>query len=142
MLAIAAMLLATSSPPSAQERQDFQYTEIYSDSQGVSHFRDQHVAWVGRTNGSIPPTLITPATATSRILFMRVPKGQQEDWHPAPAKSFVILLGGMVELEAGDGERRIVEPGSVQLESDTEGRGHRTHVLGDQDATIAFLPLP
>jgi quercetin dioxygenase-like cupin family protein len=115
---------------------------VFSDAQGTSHLRDQGLKWQGRTGTSNLPTLTTAATPTTKISFVRLPKGQQQDWHPAPAKQFVIVLSGIAEVETEDGQRRMAGPGSVALVSDTMGRGHRTNVVGDQDVVLAFIPVP
>ena len=43
------------------------------------------------------------------------------DWHPAPARQFVLLLKGELEVEAGDGERRRFNEGSIVFVEDTKG---------------------
>ena len=42
----------------------------------------------------------------------------------APRRLFVLLLQGMLEVEAGDGSVRRVGPGDVLLADDTTGKGH------------------
>ena len=78
----------------------------------------------------------------SKIGFLRSPKGLKSGLHPAPAKQFVMVLTGLMEVESGDGERRQFLPGSVLLVTDTQGSGHRTSVLGDQDVFLAWVPIP
>ncbi|HEY2330757.1 MAG TPA: hypothetical protein VGH94_02475 [Acidimicrobiales bacterium] len=50
---------------------------------------------------------------------------------------YVRILAGEGEVTASDGERRRFGPGWLLLLDDTEGKGHSTHVLGD-DALVLF----
>ena len=45
-------------------------------------------------------------------------------------------------IEAGDGERRTFAPGSVLSVTDTQGPGHRTFVVGEQDVFAVWVPIP
>ena len=137
-----AILLCGQLPAVGEETPIFQYLEIFSDAQGISHLKDGRLNWQGRVGTSNLPTLATAATPAKQIRFIRLPKGQQQDWHPAPAKQFVIVLSGMVEVETEDGQRQTGGPGSVALVGDTTGRGHRTNVVGDEEVVLAFISVP
>jgi quercetin dioxygenase-like cupin family protein len=142
MLAAALFFFGAFLPAVAQDQLELPYTEVFSDSQGVTHFRDQHLPWKEtQTTGSLP-VLATPFLDAAKIGFVRIPQSYRQDLHPAPAKQFVMVLSGRGELEVGDGERRTFGPGSVLLVTDTEGRGHRTTIPSGQDALLAFVPVP
>jgi hypothetical protein len=123
----------------AQGQQQLLYSVLFSDSNGITHFRLEHLTWEKRAGGS---GMVTPFLDASKIGFLRIPKGLNSGLHPAPAKQFVMVLTGLMEVESGDGERRQFLPGSVLLVTDTQGSGHRTSVLGDQDVFLVWVPVP
>jgi quercetin dioxygenase-like cupin family protein len=63
------------------------------------------------------------------------------DWHPAPARQFLVVLEGEFEVSASDGETRRFGAGSVLLVEDTTGKGHMTRALGEADASTAVLQI-
>ena len=74
--------------------------------------------------------------------FLRIPVGWKPARHPAPRKQFVMVLTGVLEVEAGDGEKRTFTPGSVLLVTDVDGMGHRTQVVGAQEVLLVWVPIP
>jgi hypothetical protein len=53
-----------------------------------------------------------------------------------------MVLTGVMEVEAGDGEKRTFTPGSVLLVTDVDGMGHRTQVVGEQEVLLVWVPIP
>jgi hypothetical protein len=53
----------------------------------------------------------------------------------------MVVLGGQVEAEVSDGEVRRFGPGDVVLVEDTEGRGHRSWVVGEDDVVFSVTQL-
>ena len=86
--------------------------------------------------------LTTPYLNAEKIVFLRLPPSYPKDWHPAPGKRFVMVLSGIAQIEVGDGERRTFAPGSVLSVTDTQGPGHRTFVVGEQDVFAVWVPIP
>jgi quercetin dioxygenase-like cupin family protein len=136
------LLLGSLGSAAAQGQPVLPYVVIVSDAQGVTHFRNETFAWNSTQASGELPISVTPALDASRIRFVTLPRGYRSDWHPAPAKQFVMVMSGMGEVEVGDGTRRTFGPGSVLLVTDTQVPGHRTNVLGDQDVLLAFVPIP
>ena len=130
-------------PAAAQSVQSLQYTVVFSDGQGVTHFRDEQFPWQVQTPAyASNSALTTPYQDAEKIGFLSLPHGFRSDWHPAPSKRFVMLLRGASEIEVGDGQRRTFRPGSVVLVTDTTGRGHRTNVPGSDDTLSVWVPVP
>ena len=121
-----------------ETHEKFGYSLLYSDAQDVTHFRDEYLPWNVKNNGNAT----TARFDAKQIGFLRLRANLRTDWHPAPRKQFVMVLKGIMEVEAGDGERRIFKPGSVLLVTDTEGRGHRTNTLGDREVMLVWVPVP
>jgi hypothetical protein len=53
-----------------------------------------------------------------------------------------MVLSGVMEVEVSDGQRRKFGPGSVNLVTDSAGRGHRTNVLGSDEVLLVWVPVP
>jgi len=122
------------------------YVHLYSDANGVSHFRDEKLA----CNPAPSPTATAgdQALATYEIAgaqgatVMSLKVGAKEDWHKAPRRMFLIVIQGVSEVTAGDGQVRQFSPGSVILMDDTTGKGHITRVPGTVDHVAIAVPAP
>ena len=91
----------------------------------------------------LPPMSTSPAIASTHVQFVVVPPAViAQDWHPAPARQFVLLLKGELEVEVGDGERRAFTPGLIVFLEDTKGKGHKDHALNDDELLLALIPVP
>lgn len=104
----------------------FPVVRIYSDEAGVTHFEDGRVAL--RSAGEIGR--LSDAVGPAQVVFRSTGANYDYDWHPTPARQFVVIVTGAVEIEVGDGESRVVEAGTTLFLEDTEGRGHRTRNVG------------
>jgi len=115
---------------------------VYADEKGESHFSEMEIAMSGSSQLVLGHTIqmSTPATAAN-IRFLTFPARISNDWHPAPARQFVISLDRTFEIETSDGERRQVQPSSVIFVEDTWGKGHKTRSLGDRAGTVIFVSL-
>ena len=114
-------------------------SRLYADA-GVTRFVDEGFDWSDLPG--IEGALLTDLLPATQIGYLRLPVGYSSDWHPAPRKQYVLVLSGTMEVEAGDGERRRFQAGSVLLVTDTEGRGHRTYTVGEQEVLLAWVPVP
>ena len=117
-------------------------TRIYTGDDKLTHFADGAVAL--SMKAFAPPTapiaVSTPLPAKA-LTFLAMPSGWFGDWHPAPAKQYVIVLQGTFEIETGDGEKRIVKAGSTLLVEDIDGKGHRTRVVSEEALIAAIVPV-
>lgn len=99
---------------------------LYSDADGVSHFRDVEVVWAEERNC----TKYSKRLPAAGVIFSEASPAYDLDWHPAPRRQYVINLEGAIEVTAGDGEVRIIGPGDVMLVEDTTGKGHLSKAVG------------
>ena len=76
------------------------------------------------------------------VMFAKLKAGADEDWHVAPRRQFMLCVRGLVEITAGDGQKRRMKPGQFMLLEDVSGQGHRTHALGREDHVALALPVP
>lgn len=116
------------------------YAALYMDELDVTHFRNESLAL--RSSSDSRPLWITDHQDATDIGFVRIAAGAALDWHPAPRKQFVMVLKGVMAVEAGDGETRRFEAGHVLLVTDTAGRGHKTGVIGEEDVVLVWVQVP
>jgi hypothetical protein len=111
------------------------YYRLWSDERGESHIEQVEVEWRGVEGYArdVPPVDLAEGLGSGAVHFSRLPKGWFGDWHPAPARQWVVLLQGRLEVTASDGVMQ-GGPGTAWLVEDTEGRGHQTRVIGEEDA--------
>ena len=119
------------------------YTRIYSDTGGESHFDDVtvSVAPIDFAPPAPPLNMATPLEA-ERLILCTIPAEWVGDWHPAPRRQFYIQLSGELEVAVTDGEIRRFSAGSLLLLEDTTGKGHLTRVVGSTTVDAVFVQLP
>jgi quercetin dioxygenase-like cupin family protein len=71
------------------------------------------------------------ALAVTSVAFHETERDPTLGWHPDTARQFVIILGGIIELETPDGSF-ILREGDVLFTEDTSGAGHNWEMLGSQ----------
>jgi len=110
---------------------------IYTGSDGESHFEDVEVkladdGYLGRMSKLVP---------ARGVVFREVGGDYALGFHNAPRRQYVVNLTGSVELETGDGTKRVLGPGDVLLAEDTTGRGHISRAVRGESRTCLFIPL-
>jgi len=110
---------------------------IYTGSDGESHFEDVLVSLaddghLGRMSKLVP---------ARGVIFREVGGDYALGFHNAPRRQYVVNLTGSVELETGDGTKRVLGPGDVLLAEDTTGRGHQSRAVRGEPRTCLFIPL-
>ncbi|AUT66830.1 cupin [Paraburkholderia terrae] len=118
------------------------FPQLFSDAIGESHFGSVNLQLVTR-NFAPPaePFDVSDFAAATRYGFLRAPSGWVGDLHPSPMCMWVFVLGGEVEFEASDGERRRLPAGSAILLEDTTGKGHQSRVIGDVPVLLAVVQV-
>lgn len=113
-------------------------TRLFTGADGESHFEDL----------DIPLQDLGPVGAMSKLIeatgvvFRETGPDYDLDWHNAPRRQYVVMLsGGGVEVEVGDGTRGRLGPGDVLLAEDTTGRGHISRAVDDQPRVSIFITL-
>ena len=109
---------------------------IYTGDDNESHFEDLEIPLAPSNYGEL-----SEMVEAVGVIFRETPVGGSLDYHTAPRRQFVITLGGMAEVECGDGSRRRFGPGDIMLADDTTGRGHITREIEGPRRSI-FIPLP
>ena len=119
------------------------YVRVFSDKAGESHFEDVEIALEPQDFAPpAAPANIAPFLQTAQSLWFGVPPGWGgETFHPVPERQIMIVMQGSAEVTTSDGEIRRGGPGMVALFEDTAGKGHSTHVLGDEDLIVFVAVL-
>ena len=122
----------------------YTYVHLYSDANGVSHFRDEIVKLEGTRgpHGDIGALSTYTLRGTKEAQFLALKHGAREDWHTAPRRMFLIVLQGTAQVTASDGEVRRFGPGSMLLMDDATGKGHITEAIGEVDHVTLTIPWP
>lgn len=110
---------------------------IYTGDDGESHFEDLEIPLVDR--GAIGR--LSELLGATGILFRETDGSYDLGFHTAPRRQFVINLSGRVELETGDGSKRVLGPGDILLAEDTTGGGHKSRALDDTPRRNLFVTL-
>ena len=123
--------------------QALKYHHFYSDAQGESHLDEVEVKQtLSQAAPPAPPILVSAFNPASQWGFFSAPVGWFGDWHPAPARQFMILLSGAVDVMASDGGVLKMRPGDIVLLEDTWGRGHRSTNVSDGASHYFVTRLP
>ncbi|MEW6145866.1 MAG: hypothetical protein AB1598_12700 [Thermodesulfobacteriota bacterium] len=112
-------------------------TRVYSDPSGESHFGEIEIGL--RDKGSIGR--LSERFPVKSMIFRENDSDYDYDWHNAPERQYIVLLDGEIEIEVGDGERRIFRGGDVIFVEDVDGRGHRTRVTNNRPRRSVFVTL-
>lgn len=132
----------------AKQRADLlSYARLYTGADNETHFEDVTVAFTyqGDYGSKIPSVWLSEGglMEVAGFHFVSMPSGWVGgDWHPAPARQFIMPLSGEMEFEVSDGEKRVFGPGDVLLVEDTSGKGHRSRMVSSSLGVFGVIPLP
>ena len=120
-----------------------QYTRIYADPKGESHFDEVSVALIENDFAPpAPPLNVSAPIPAAQIVFVTMPPGWYGDWHQAPRRQYWFHIAGQIDVEVSDGEVRRFNPGDVGLIEDVTGKGHVTRVISQDEVRGMFVQLP
>jgi len=112
-------------------------TRIYTGSDNQSHFQDIDIPLKADEAAGRMSEL---AKATG-VIFRETGGDYSYDWHNAPRRQYVIMLDGEVEIEIGDGTKRIFHTGDILLAEDTTGQGHISRAVNGKPRKSMFVTL-
>jgi hypothetical protein len=110
---------------------------IYTGADGESHFEDVPVQFTEDGHFGRISTMVR----AKGVLFREVDGDYDLGFHNAPRRQYVVNLKGSVEIEVGDGTKRVLGPGDVLLAEDTTGRGHISRNVHSEPRECLFIPL-
>ncbi len=110
---------------------------VFTGTDGRSHFDDLEIEL--DDYGSMGK--ISQLWAGKGVQFRIVEGDYHLDYHCAPRRQFVVNLTGSVEIEVGDGTKRLLGPGSVLLAEDITGQGHISRSVAGEPRACLFIHL-
>lgn len=110
---------------------------LYTGTDGKSHFEDLKVPL--KDGGKIG--FLSEKIRATGVLFRETGGDYDYDFHTAPRRQYVVNLQGEVEIEVGDGTKRILRSGEVLLAEDTTGQGHISRAVGGKPRKSLFITL-
>ena len=125
--------------------QTLKYHRFYSNASGESHLDEVEVKEsLAEAAPPTPPLLVSAFNPAYQWGFFSTPEGWFGDWHPAPARQFMILLSGSVDVMVSDGSVLQMKPSDIVLLEDTWGKGHMSRNVSDGVCHyfVARLPPP
>lgn len=110
---------------------------IYTGPDNQSHFEDIQVPLKdgGKTG------FLSELVKATGVIFRMTTGDYNYDFHPAPRRQYVVNLEGEVEIEVGDGTRRILRTGDILLAEDTTGQGHISRAVAGKPRKSLFITL-
>ena len=110
---------------------------IYTGADNQSHFEDVRIPL--KSTGKIG--FISELMKATGIVFRETGGDYNYDFHTAPRRQYVVNLEGEVEIEVGDGTKRVLHSGEVLLAEDTTGQGHISRAVAGKPRKSLFITL-
>jgi hypothetical protein len=129
---------STQAPPlMAPGRTPIKVTRLFTGPDGKTKVEEFEIPLKGQGRG----TELSSVVPVTGLQFRRTNQDYNLDWHPAPARQFVVTLSGESEVELEGGRKIRLGPGHILLAEDTTGQGHISRAVGSQDRLSLFIPL-
>jgi len=112
-------------------------TRVYTGADNKSHFEDIEVQLKDGGKGGFMSAL----EKATGVVFRETDGSYNYDFHNAPRRQYVVNLEGEVEIEVGDGTKRLLRSGDILLAEDTTGQGHISRAVGGKPRKSLFITL-
>ena len=110
---------------------------LYTGPDNKSHFEDIQIPL--KDAGKVG--FISELYKATGVVFRETTGDYNYDFHTAPRRQYVVNLEGEVEIEVGDGTRRILRTGDILLAEDTTGQGHISRAVAGKPRKSLFITL-
>ncbi len=110
---------------------------IYTGADNRSHFEDLQIPL--KSTGKVG--FLSELMKATGIVFRETGGDYSYDFHTAPRRQYVVNLEGEVEIEVGDGTKRILRSGDILLAEDTTGQGHISRAVAGKPRKSLFITL-
>jgi hypothetical protein len=110
---------------------------IYTGSDNKSHFEDLEIPL--KDGGKVG--FVSDLSKATGLIFRETTGDYNYDFHTAPRRQYVVNLEGGVEIEVGDGTKRILGTGDILLAEDTTGQGHISRAVAGKPRRSLFITL-
>ena len=110
---------------------------IYTGPDNRSHFEDIEIPL--NSDGKVG--FLSEKMKATGVVFRYTDGDYNYDFHTAPRRQYVVNLEGEVEIEVGDGTKRILRSGDILLAEDTTGQGHISRAVAGKPRKSLFITL-
>jgi hypothetical protein len=138
LLALCSGLVLAAPDASADEGgKTMMVVRIYTGPDNKSHFEELQIPLkdAGKTG------FLSELMKATGVVFRETTGDYNYDFHTAPRRQLVVNLEGEVEIEIGDGTRRILHAGEILLAEDTTGQGHISRAVAGKPRKSLFITL-
>jgi opacity protein-like surface antigen len=135
--ALGAFTLRSNEISADQKGGTMRVVRLYTGPDNKSHFEDIQVPL--KDGGKVG--FISELYKATGVVFRENTGDYNYDFHPAPRRQYVVNLDGEVEIEVGDGTRRILRTGDILLAEDTTGQGHISRAVAGKPRKSLFITL-
>jgi len=112
------------------------FTRIFTGDDEKSHFQDDLLNLNDAEIGKI-----TTPLEVSNLIFGEIENINEITWHNPPCRQFIVMLEGAMEIEIGDGSKKVFNIGDILLAEDTTGQGHVTRAASSGKRKYMVIPL-
>ncbi len=137
VMGLGGMLMAAADEKTEERSHRMKITRVYTGADGKSHFEDIEVPLKDGGKAGFMSELIKE----TGVVFRETDGSYNYDFHNAPRRQYVVNLEGEVEIEVGDGTKRILRSGDILLAEDTTGQGHISRAVGGKPRKSLFITL-
>ena len=130
-------LLLPDAHPARPEGKTMKIVRIYTGPDNRSHFEDIEVPLMDA--GKVG--FLSERVKATGLVFRETGGDYDYDFHTAPRRQYVVNLEGEVEIEVGDGTRRVLKAGDILLAEDTTGQGHISRAVAGKPRKSLFITL-
>jgi len=110
---------------------------LYTGPDKKSHFEDIQIPL--KDAGKVG--FISELYKATGVVFRETTGDYNYDFHTAPRRQYVVNMEGEVEIEVGDGTKRILRSGDILLAEDTTGQGHISRAVAGKPRKSLFITL-
>jgi hypothetical protein len=112
------------------------YTRLTTGTDGLSGFEDAELDLQPTGERGLEASDLLPAGS---LHFLQLPPGWFQDQQPTTSSQYHLVMAGVLDVEAGDGDVRRFGPGSILLLDDADSTGHRARVVGMGPVIVAAV---
>lgn len=109
-------------------------TRLFSGSDGESHFEDIEIPF----SEKMGPSMLPETMAAKEVFFIESSGEHTSGWHRAPCRQMIVITGGELEIETGEGATRRFGPDDILIAEDTTARGHLSRTRDRKAIVVRF----
>ncbi len=113
---------------------------VHGEADGETHLTRLEFPTKDTVVGKVRGMTDVPMTSGGMAEFVDCRK-PDSGLHDAPRRAFIVVLGGVLEVETSLGQREELGPGDVLLADDVGSKGHFSRDVGDAPLTMMTVGI-